>query len=159
MPSLSSLPSEKISNMLSLRKYLWGTVEETILTSNPDCFLRFSPFIHPSFTLSFEIYLELEVKPCSSYSFLLYCYSSDTKFKKHVAKNTGQMWVQDMKSILLIVRKLTRNSENSDTQITTRYAQETNKIPRTGRNSGEILTFSVWFLEKTWLKPMCCVSE
>lgn len=51
--------------------------------------------------------------------------------------------MQDMKSILLIVRKLTRNSENSDTQITTRYAQEMNKIPRTGRTSGEILTFSV----------------
>lgn len=74
-------------------------------------------------------------------------------------KSTGQMWVQDMKSALLIVRELTKNEGHSATQITTRYAQERNKIARTGRNSGEILTFSAWFLEKTSLKPLCCVSE
>lgn len=49
-----------------------------------------------------------------------------------------------MKSVFLIVRELTKKVKNSVTQMTTWYiAQERNKIVRTGRNSGEILTFSV----------------
>lgn len=44
--------------------------------------------------------------------------------------------------------------------MTNRYStQEMNKIVRTGKNSGVLLTFSVWFLKKTKLKPLLCVSD
>jgi len=65
-----------------------------------------------------------------------------------------------VKFALLIVRELINKVGNSVIQMTNSYIiQEMNKIVRTGKNRGLFLTLSVWFLKKTKLKPLSCVSD